>query len=143
MNKIVVVLTSLFFFACTNISQEKAESTTEHQHPDFTSKVQLNDGAKWKTDEATRKNVAAILHVVNDSSYTTGKNRDQFANQLQVKLDTLVQQCKMIGPDHDALHTWLENVLNDVKEIKEDEDEYAKRYAYLKKDVESFYDYFE
>jgi hypothetical protein len=61
MNKIIVVLTSLFFFAWTNISQEKAESTTEHRHPDSTSKVQLNYGAKWKTDEATRKNVAAIL----------------------------------------------------------------------------------
>lgn len=143
MNKIIVILTSLFFFACTNISQEKTESSTQHQHPDSTSILQLNNGAKWKTDEATRKNVAAIAQVVNDSSYATGKNRAQFANQVQVKLDTLVQQCKMTGPDHDALHVWLENIIHDVKEIKEDEDGYNKRYAALKKDVESFHNYFE
>lgn len=143
MNKIIVFFTSLFFLACTNVPQEKAESSTDHQHSDSTSILQLNNGAKWKTDEATRKNVAAIEQVVNDSSYATGKNRAQFANQLQVRLDTLVQQCKMTGPDHDALHVWLENVIHDLKEIKEDEDEYNKRYTALKKDVESFNDYFE
>jgi hypothetical protein len=143
MNKIIAVLTSLFFFACTNTSQEKVESATEREHSDSTSKLQLNNGAKWKTDEATRKNVAAIVLVVNDSSYATGKNRAQFANQLQVKIDTLVQQCKMTGPDHDALHLWLDKILHDVKEIKENEDEYDKKNAALKKDVESFNDYFE
>jgi hypothetical protein len=143
MNKIIVLLISFLFVACTNTSQEKAESTTEHQHSDSTSILQLNNGAKWKTDEATRQNVSAIEHVVNDSSYSNGKNKVQFANQLQVKLDTLVQQCKMTGPDHDALHVWLENIIHDVKEIKEDEDGYNKRYAALKKDVESFHNYFE
>ena len=49
----------------------------------------------------------------------------------------------MTGPDHDALHVWLEKILHDVKEIREDEDAYVKGYAHLKKNVESFYDYFE
>jgi rubrerythrin len=143
MNKIIVFLISFFFVACTNTSQEKAESTTEHVHSNSTSILKLNKEAKWKTDEATRQNVVAIEQVVNDSIYANGKNKVQFVNQLQVKLDTLVQQCKMTGPDHDALHMWLGKVLHDVKEIKEDENEHEKRYTALKKDVESFHDYFE
>jgi len=50
----------------------------------------------------------------------------------------------MKGAEHDALHLWLEKVLKHVKELKEEEtDEYGAAYAALKKDVESFYDFFE
>ena len=49
----------------------------------------------------------------------------------------------MTGPDHDALHLWLEQVLHDVKAIKEGDDDHQNLYAALKKDVENFYVYFE
>lgn len=49
----------------------------------------------------------------------------------------------MTGPANDALHVWLEKILQDVKEIREVKDAYARRYAFLKKNVESFYDYIE
>lgn len=142
MNKILLLLTSLFFAACVNTSQEKAENKEEHQH-ETGSEIQLNNGAKWKADSITKVNVAAISQVVNDSSYRNANNKVQFSNQVQAKLDTLVNQCKMTGPDHEALHAWLKQVLHDLKEIKEDEGKYEKNYAALKKDVESFYDYFE
>jgi hypothetical protein len=109
-----------------------------------TTDLQLNNGAKWKADEVTRKNVAAMVHVINDSDHFAKENKGEFVKQLQSRIDTLVAQCKMTGPDHDALHVWLEKVLQDLKEVKDKEDnEYAKAYAALKNDVESFYTFFE
>ena len=64
---------------------------------------------------------------------------------LQAKIDTLVKECCMKGAEHDALHVWLEKVIKDLKELKEedDDDEYKEAYAALKKDVASFYQSFE
>ena len=70
-------------------------------------------------------------------------NRAKLTKQLQIRIDTLVQQCKMKGPDHDALHVWLEQVLHDLQEVKAGDHDYQKSYAALKRDVENFYVFFE
>lgn len=146
MNKILAILT-LFFIACTNPVSQKGEINKEKHdsHPvNSTKELQVNSGAKYRADEATRKNVVSIEQIVNDSSNLGRENRAKLTKQLQTRINTLVQQCKMSGPEHDALHIWLEKVLEDLKEIKEKEgDEYQKSYATLKKDVESFYTFFE
>ena len=143
MKKILISL-SLFVMACSNNvsesgEQDKHNATTSVAH----NSLQLNNGARWKADEPTRKNVAAIVEVINDSSNTEQNNRAQLTKQLQIRIDTLIQQCKMKGPDHDALHVWLEQVLHDLQEMKGDDQEYQTSYAALKKDVESFYVFFE
>jgi hypothetical protein len=142
MKRILLFLTSLSFVACVNTtSQEQKENKEEQEHS--ASALQMNNGAKWKADSITLVNVSAINQLVNDSIYREEKNKVEFSGQLQNRLDTLVKQCKMTGPDHDALHAWLKPVLHDVKKLKEDGDKYDKRYAELQKDVQSFYDYFE
>ena len=135
--------------ACSNnVSQAEATDAGEQEKHDATASVvhnslQLNKGVKWKADEATRKNVAAFVNVINDSSNMEQNNRGQLAKQLQIRIDTLVQQCKMKGPDHDALHVWLEQVLHDLREVKAGDHDYQKSYAALKRDVENFYAFFE
>ena len=51
----------------------------------------------------------------------------------------------MKGPDHDALHVWLGQVLHDINEMKEakDDNAYQRYYAALKKNAEKFYSYFD
>ena len=146
MNKILGIIT-LLFIACTNpVSlNDEVNKDKDNSHPiNSTKDLQVNSGGKHRADEATRRNVAAMVQIVNDSNNPGKENRAKLTNQLQTRIDTLVQQCKMSGPAHDALHTWLEKVLEDLKEIKEKEgDEYQKSYSTLKKDVESFYTFFE
>jgi hypothetical protein len=149
MKKIPVIICLLLIACNNNAPQAIAENKGVHAKHDSatvnaTTDLQLNNGAKWKADEVTRKNVAAMVHVINDSDHFAKENKGEFVKQLQSRIDTLVGQCKMTGPDHDALHVWLEKVLQDLKEVKEKEDnEYAKAYAALKNDVESFYTFFE
>jgi len=143
MKRILLFLTSLSFVACVNTtSREQKESKEEHEQSSAM-ELTLNNGAKWKADSTTLVNVSAITQLVNDSNYRNEKNRIEFSARLQNRLDTLVSQCKMTGPDHDALHAWLKPVLHDVKELKEEEDKYDKKYLELQQDVQSFYQYFE
>jgi hypothetical protein len=51
----------------------------------------------------------------------------------------------MTGPDHEALHHWLEPILNDTKELKNVKDTAAGRSIFrsLDKKIDSYKTYFE
>lgn len=142
--KHLLIITLVAVIGCTSqekTEQESREETKEHVHSEM--QLNLNNGLKWKADEPTKTNVAALLKVVNDGSIKTGSDRVQLFTSLQEKVDTLVRQCRMQGREHDALHVWLERVLNDMKELKEEQEDHPELFAVLKKDIESFYTYFE
>ena len=147
MKKILIILS--LFVACVNKESkvETADKAKQEERDSSSSEVhialQLNNGAKWKTDVATRKNVAAMAKIINDSSNAGTKNRKLLVRQLQTSIDTLVQQCTMKGPSHDALHLWLEKVLNDLKGMTAGDDKFQNAYASLRKNVDSFYVFFE
>ena len=143
MKKLVIILT-VAFTACTSQvkTEEHGKESSKEQHNSATA-IQLNNGSKWKADEATKRNVDAMMQVVSDSSYADAAKRKELSAQLQSNIDTLINQCRMKGPDHDALHVWLEKVLKDMKELKEGDDEYSEVYTALKKDIASFDMFFE
>ncbi len=149
MHKFLFLLTAVLFMSCSNHADEHAEhdhsaDSTEHvhEHDGQSAALQLNNGAKWKADEVTKKNVAALSSLMNDSANQDETNKETFVKNFNNQLNTLVQECKMSGPDHDALHVWLEKVIADVKQVKEGSD-FNADFANLKTDVAEFYNYFE
>ncbi len=151
MNKVLIAFMCWFLVSCANsASQVEGASEAGHEQHDTAkseSKMALNNGMKWKADESTRKNVAAMIAIVNDSSGVDINNRKELTKNLEAGIDTLVQECKMQGPDHEALHVWLKQVLHDLKELKEEDNsdagEFKEAYAELKSSLASFYDFFE
>ena len=115
----------------------------ELEQGDSTSTLQLNNGKKWKADSITLKNVASLTQLVNDKTYDDKAKRSAFQSQLQNDLDILVKECRMSGPAHEALHAWLKPVIHNTRELKDGEGEYDKKYAQLRNNVQSFYDYFD
>lgn len=101
MKKILIILS--LFVACVNKESkvETADKPKQEERDSSSSEVhialQLNNGTKWKTDVATRNNVAAMAKIINDSSNAGTKNRKLLVRQLQTSIDTLVQQCTMKG----------------------------------------------
>ncbi|WP_218330809.1 hypothetical protein [Hydrotalea lipotrueae] len=142
--KQLLIILLVAFVSCTNQqTAEQHEYNTGNDKLEKVVTVPLNNSAKWKADEATKKNVAAMVQVVRDSTYADAGKRIQLYTNLKTKIDTLVKECSMKGAEHDALHVWLEKVLKDLKELKEDDDEYGEAYAALKKDIANFYQSFE
>ena len=142
--KQLLILLLAVMASCTSQESAKEQEDKKVDHNEETiATIPLNNGSKWKADEVTKKNVAAMVQLVNDSSFQDSAKRERFSASLQEQVDTLIKQCRMKGPEHDALHVWLEKVLKDSKEMKEKDGEYGEAHAKLKKDIESFYDFFE
>ncbi len=142
MKKLSIILI-VAITACTNsvkTDEQGNEKSSEQQH---TAILELNNGRKWTADEATKNNVATMMLVVTDSNYADGAKRRELFDNIQSKIDTLINQCRMKGAEHDALHVWLGKVLKDMKELKKEDNQYSEAYAALKKDIENFYLFFE
>lgn len=147
MYKIIFPLVFLFA-SCANengtTGPDKTEQGTHHKGNDVSRQVQPNNGAKWKADETTRKNADAIKRTVSDSSLAGADKAPQLARELRTHTDMLIKECSMSGAAHEALHTWLEQLLHDIKELDEKEpDEYAALRQELQQDAEMFYEMFE
>ena len=142
--KHLIIILSIALSACTSLEKADQQDSKESNEQEKTeTKIQLNNNTKWKADEATKLNVDAMIKLVNDSNYAVAAKRKDLIASMQAKIDTLIKECRMKGPDHDAFHAWREKVLKSMKELGEKEDEFGEAFADLKKDVESFNESFE
>jgi len=143
MKQLLVLLLAAMASCTSQQTPKQPEDNGVHDKHTATETVPLNNGIKWKADEATKKNVAAMVQVVNDSILHTASKRQQLAASIQSQLDTLIKQCRMKGAEHDALHVWLEKVLHDTKTMKEGKADYGESFVTLKSGIERFYETFE
>lgn len=151
MKKLLILLCISSWFACNNAAKNGEESvqTTEDAHPHGkASKQALNNGAKWKSDENTNRNVAELEVIVNKFNTTQPKLTADFinvANELQSGLDKMIKECRMEGPDHEALHQWLEPLLENVAVLKKatTEKEALKSFDGIREQLETYPQYFE
>ena len=152
-NILIVSLFGLLIIACK--TKQTAEPGPEqpamenHQvqdHPDHG--LSLNEGAKWKSDLPTLENVknlqAIIERTVNTQSPTL-ETYQKTAADLQAGLDKMIRECRMKGPDHDALHLWLEPLVQQVSSFKEKKStvEASANLDLIQKQILLFSDYFE
>ena len=138
MNKLLLLLIVLIA-ACNS----GVKSVDENENKNESKNTEANIDKKWKADESTKKYVAAMGGVINDNSLATPTKRVELYDKLQIQVDSLIKYCTMKGPDHDALHGWLEGVLENMKDLKEGDDEFAEVHADLKGDISKFYELFE
>lgn len=133
-----------------NGHQQTATEMHEHEHTqeETVKTLALNNGAKWQTDESTRQHATNLEAIVNSFQFNENTALDayhQHAAGMQEELNQLIQDCRMKGPEHDALHLWLEPVLNDTKRLSETQDVAAAHAATQKlhEDTRKFPQYFQ
>lgn len=160
MKKIVVLLLcATIFWACDNNGEAKKENTSHdikgthheavegtHQEEGDTS-LSLNDGVKWKSDKSTNKNVAELQQVI--SNFYKHKNKSAagysaVAQELQIGLNKMINECRMKGAEHDALHLWLYPLLKNVKDLKEAKgiEASGKEFDRIAQQVKNYSNYF-
>lgn len=117
-------------------------TTISHEEP--ATRLTLNNGQKWKLDEPTRKNIGEIKGIVEKAAAQPSPNYHQVATDLQASTDKLIGQCRMSGPDHDALHLWLGDYLPALKELHNDNQSIQKTaFQTIRTEVQHFGEYFD
>ena len=143
MKKLLIII-AVSLAACGTRQDNTIQRSGESGSPMRTeAAIPLNDGKRWKADEATRRNVNALLQIASDSTYADATKREELISKLESRVDTMIKECTMQGPAHEALHKWLEIILEDMKALREDDRNYKEAYKTLKKDMESFHIFFE
>ena len=141
--KTLFIALAVLLAACgPGVSKKGSESQDDHAHTKPDTATQLPETGKWKADLPTKKNVALMVDVVSDPKYLEPSERDNLSSALQEKIDQLIQECRMQGPDHDALHKWLEEVLDKKKDLEKDEG-YLESVEELRLEIMDFYKLFE
>ena len=155
MNKLLtILLLTNFMWACNShrhSENKEAINSTEadhHQQEIISEKLVLNNGAKWKADSTTNnnvKNLFAIIEAFNSGADKSLATYKKAADDLQQGLDKMIRECKMQGPDHDALHKWLEPLIEQVAKLKQASTEAgaAKLFEAIHAQVKLYPQYFE
>lgn len=150
---IVLILVTGFLWACNTAAdkgQVKDETTSEvkHDHDEKSGELVLNNGNKWKVDSITNHNVVGLkttADMFRVQPFPSMDNYQLLGNDLSKDLDILLQQCKMKGEDHEALHNWLEPILKQSNDLKTITDTAKAREIFKSVDsrIDSYRNYFE
>lgn len=149
MKKILFILgLCVFSFACNQGADKPATTeSADHDH-DQSIALTLNNGAKWKADSITGHNVVVLKTIADNfkiKPFPSTNDYQLLSGDLNTALNTMIQQCKMTGPDHDALHHWLEPVLKETNKLKNTADTTAARSIFksIDEQIDNYHNYFE
>ena len=169
MKKILLPLyTAAIFFGCNSQNTTMSvEDQSDHEHAAAvhdsvnhkhelpagevtlsTGMPQLNNGAKWKGDAPTNENVANLKSIIDNFKTKENpevKDYQVFQASFTEGIGKMVKECKMQGPDHDALHVWLEPLMKDNKEMKDlnSKESMAGAFRIISQRVDLYPQYFE
>jgi hypothetical protein len=149
MKKAVILFLSVaLLFACNQSSDKvKTDEHTDQVHAETTA-LTLNNGAKWKADSITNHNVIGLKSIADNfriKPFPSANDYQVLGADLSNGLNKMIQECKMSGPDHEALHHWLEPVLSETNQLKSATDTAvaAKTFKSIDKRIDDYQNYFE
>lgn len=137
----ILVFAASIFMACNSGEHQhsgdvhnEATTVTGDQHENE-SGLSLNNGQKWQADASTNENVKSMQQVVDDFKASGKTGLNDYLNtgsELRIGIDKMISECRMQGADHDALHKWLEPLMQMTKELNDAKDETAASAAFVK-----------
>ena len=120
----------------------------ENEEEDGTSPLSLNNGMKWKADDVTNENVKAIKKIESEFENKSGPVLHDYHNTATKIIEAtnkLLADCKMSGPEHEALHKWLLPLIGDTKKLlgSQDSADAAKIFSEIKERLNIYNHYFD
>lgn len=117
---LMTVTMGAFMVACNGSDTHNEASVDEHQHSGE-AELSLNNGAKWTVDTTTNRNYVEMKTMTNMFAVDPNPSLETyqtFGNELNGGIQRMIDQCKMQGDDHDALHQWLNPLIHQSNELK-------------------------
>lgn len=150
MKKFIYLVSGLFILIGCSQNPVKTEGGDHNDHDQATinTELTLNNGSKWKADSITNHNVMNLKTTADNfriKPFPSATDYQLVGNDLNAGVNKLIGDCKMSGPDHDALHHWLEPVLRESNDLKSSKDTAAARATFesLDKRIDDYHKYFE
>lgn len=128
-----------------NAPQQDTLLNKEHAHEEDGHALTLNNGAKWKADSITNVNVKAIISTIDNKTLNSISDYHAMGDAVQQGINKLIEDCRMEGPDHDALHGWLEPLIEMNKQLKDSKTIEEAKSIFLKESqhIKVYLEYFE
>ena len=148
----VFILAAGFLLACnlaenkeTKSQTEQATETDTHHEHETSAKLSLNNGAKWKADSSTNNNVKDLYNVIADANPVMLEDYQKTGKLIQTGINKMINECRMQGPDHDALHHWLEPLMEMNKKLSgvTSVNEGKELFEMIRKHLEKYPEYFD
>jgi hypothetical protein len=142
--KIVLLATvGLFLISCnTKSKDEKITDIKTEAHEHFDSEaIKLNEGKKWKIDDAMMLHIRNMEKDVVNFDKTDDKNYSLLADNLQANIDLLTSNCTMKGEAHDELHKWLVPYIALVDSFSKEKS--ANQFTEIQHSFKTFNQYFQ
>jgi hypothetical protein len=123
------LLLVIIILSCNNSARHE-EQTKEPIHEQHSNEIlgdslRLNQGKKWNIDAITNDNIASFQRIAEQARQMIDpgiKEYNEVGARMQKQLDKLVSECRMKGPDHEALHKWLTPLFTSVSSLVKSQD---------------------
>ena len=142
--KMVLLATvGLFLISCnTKSKDEKITDIKTEVHEHFDSEaIKLNEGKKWKIDDAMMLHIRNMEKDVVNFDKTDDKNYSLLADNLKANIDLLTSNCTMKGEAHDELHKWLVPYIALVDSFSKEKS--ANQFTEIQHSFKTFNQYFQ
>ncbi|MBS1645502.1 MAG: hypothetical protein JST36_10735 [Bacteroidetes bacterium] len=149
---LVALFSSIFLISSCGTEPTPVSAPTEPQTTTALTEhaagmLHLNQGQKWQTDNNTKlhaNKLGGLIQAFDNSGDTKLPAFCNLSEAINNELNNLISDCKMEGPEHDALHLWLDPVLRDAEQLKNatTDQEAAMALAKLRADVQKFNQFF-
>lgn len=123
MKNLAYLVTNIFLlFSCSQVNNNAGTENTSHaSHGEVETNLTLNNGDKWKADSSTYNNVMDLKNTSDMFKIQPFPSLNEYhilGSDLTKGINKMIQECKMTGPDHEALHKWLEPILENANKLK-------------------------
>ncbi len=118
---LILLLCTSLLFACNQAPDKSKDDKHVINNIKQTTELALNNGTKWKADSVTNHNVANLRGIADDFKTEPAPSVSDYQKlsaDLNTGLNKMIKECKMTGADHDALHIWLQPILEENAELK-------------------------
>ena len=150
----MLILTTGILWSCNSTKNPENKEpfilidTAQHHQIGNAEELTLNNSAKWKADAITSNNVNNLQTIIDDFNKGGDKTLPGFqktGNDLQKGIAKMINECRMQGPGHDALHEWLQPLLKQVNEFRQSTTTAgaAEMLEVISKQVNRYFQYFE
>lgn len=145
--KLIIVVISVALWSACNQRSDKSGLKDNTNIQETKTALTLNSKVKWQADSGTNHHVADLQTIASRFKIQPTPSVEEYhilGNDLGNSLNKMIRDCKMTGPDHEALHKWIGPLFNEISQLKNITDTTAARKTFnlIDRQLGDYHNYF-